>query len=271
MRIPVLSLILILSQGSNVFSQPIPLPRAHAHNDYEHERPLLEALERGFGSVEVDIHLVDGELLVAHDLEDVHPERTIQSLYLDPLHNHVLAHNGVVYSDAPPLILLIDIKSDGEATYSILRDVLKSYDGILTRFEEDKMIEGAVTAIISGNRPRAMMKAEEVRWAAYDGRLSDLGTDAPEPPSFIPLVSSNWNQIEAWYGDGVLSEKGQEKLKRAVDLAHQEGRIIRFWATSNNPIVWDLLYEAGVDLLNADDLEGLQTLLLSKKVETPNR
>ena len=25
-----------------------PLPQAHAHNDYEHERPLLDALEQGF-------------------------------------------------------------------------------------------------------------------------------------------------------------------------------------------------------------------------------
>jgi hypothetical protein len=27
-----------------------PLPRAHAHNDYEHERPLLDALDHGFTS-----------------------------------------------------------------------------------------------------------------------------------------------------------------------------------------------------------------------------
>ena len=50
-----------------------PLAQAHAHNDYEHERPLFDALEHGFTSVEADVWLVDGELLVAHDLEDVQP------------------------------------------------------------------------------------------------------------------------------------------------------------------------------------------------------
>src|SRR4030095_12119754 len=45
-----------------------PLLRAHAHNDYEHTRPLLDALEQGFCSVEADIYLIDGELRVAHDL-----------------------------------------------------------------------------------------------------------------------------------------------------------------------------------------------------------
>ena len=50
-----------------------PLRQAHAHNDYEHVRPLHDALDHGFTSVEADIFLVDGDLLVAHDPEDVDP------------------------------------------------------------------------------------------------------------------------------------------------------------------------------------------------------
>src|SRR5436190_1820266 len=37
------------------------LPNAHAHNDYLHTRPLLDALDQGFCSVEADIHLVNGK------------------------------------------------------------------------------------------------------------------------------------------------------------------------------------------------------------------
>ena len=44
----------------------IPLPRAHAHNDYRHERPLFDALDHGFCSVEADIFLVEGQLLIGH-------------------------------------------------------------------------------------------------------------------------------------------------------------------------------------------------------------
>src|SRR5262249_28110050 len=64
---------------------PRPLRHAHAHNDYEHKRPLFDALECRFCSVEADVWLVDGKLLVAHDRNQVKPERTLQSLYLDPL------------------------------------------------------------------------------------------------------------------------------------------------------------------------------------------
>src|SRR5687768_12660763 len=61
------------------------LKQAHAHNDYEHTRPLFDALSHGFTSVEADIYLVDGKLLVAHDREDLKAERTLAALYLDPL------------------------------------------------------------------------------------------------------------------------------------------------------------------------------------------
>lgn len=62
-----------------------PVAQTHAHNDYEHTRPLYDALSHGFVSVEADVWLVDGELLIAHDKEDLDPTRTLRGLYLEPL------------------------------------------------------------------------------------------------------------------------------------------------------------------------------------------
>src|SRR5258707_1793939 len=88
-----------------------PLRRAHAHNDYEHKRPLFDALDQGFCSVEPDIWLVDGQLLVAHDLKNVKPERTLAALYLDPLRDRVRKNGGRVYRGGPTVTLLVDVKS----------------------------------------------------------------------------------------------------------------------------------------------------------------
>ncbi len=258
-----LIILLLLLTTAQVEAQT-PLWRAHAHNDYEHDRPLLEALERGLGSVEVDVHLVDGTLLVAHDLDKVVPEKTIESLYLQPLQAWIERKGGVVYDKPGSLTLLVDFKSNGEASYQALRAVLSKYTGMLTRFEGTQVIEGAVTIIISGNRPRAMMLAESVRWAAYDGRLDDLGQAEPLPVAFMPLVSSNWNQVARWYGHGELADSSLQHLEKWVTLAHKEGRKIRFWATSDNEKVWQVLYDAGVDYLNADNLEAVQFFLSNK-------
>lgn len=247
-----------------VRAQVQPLPRAHAHNDYVHARPLMDALSHGFCSVEVDIHLVDGELLVAHDREDVVPGRTLESLYLDPLRERI-REQGRVYPEGPPLTLLIDVKSAAAPTYRALRDVLRTYADMLTVFAGEHRDEGPVTAIISGNRARTLMKEEAIRYAAYDGRLDDL-TRSPSPSAnFIPLVSSHWGEITSWRGDGPMPEADRETLRETVARAHEQGRRIRFWATGDRPVVWQELYEAGVDLLNADDLDKLQQFLLKQR------
>jgi arylsulfatase A-like enzyme len=68
-------------------------------------------LAHGFTSVEADIHLVDGALLVAHDRDEVDPSRTPEKLYLAPLAERVRQFGAVhANSDAHrPFILLIDI------------------------------------------------------------------------------------------------------------------------------------------------------------------
>src|SRR4026209_1670723 len=94
-----------------------PLPNAHAHNDYEHAQPLWDALRQGFCSVEADIYLENGALLVGHDLKDVKPERTLRKLYLEPLRELTGRNNGRIYPNGPSVTLLIDIKSEADKTY----------------------------------------------------------------------------------------------------------------------------------------------------------
>src|SRR5437870_3378437 len=115
-------------------NSPPPLIRAHAHNDYEHGRPLFDALERGFCSIEADVWLVDGQLLVAHDRHQVKSERTLQTLYLDPLRERVRRNGGRVYANGPEIVLLVDVKSEAEKTYAALREVLKPYSDVLTTY-----------------------------------------------------------------------------------------------------------------------------------------
>jgi hypothetical protein len=240
------------------------LARAHAHNDYEHDAPLFDALGQGFTSVEADVWLVDGKLLVAHDLEQVKAERTLEALYLEPLRALVQANDGRVHPGFEhSLQLLIDLKSDGAETYRALHDVLAQYSDILSVFSYRHVQENAVTAVISGNRPLELIARQRVRYAAYDGRWSDAGTDADA--AFIPLVSDNWTKQFKWDGVGAIPEDEAQKLHDFVAAVHEQGRRVRFWATPDDPerrqAVWSELVEAGVDYINTDDLAGLSAFL----------
>ncbi|KAB8163364.1 hypothetical protein FH609_021450 [Streptomyces sp. 3MP-14] len=243
-----------------------PFPQAHAHNDYEHPRPLLDALDHGFGSVEADIWLVDGQLLVAHDEVDLDPARTLEALYLDPLAARVRANRGTVHRRyGPDFQLLIDIKTPGDATYRELSRRLRPYRALLSSATFGRVHTRAVTAVISGDRAaRAPMEAERVRYAFYDGRPEDLGSAAPA--SFVPLISANWTSLFSWLGTGEFPAAERETLRRYVAAAHAAGQRVRFWATPDLPgpereAVWRELLAAGVDHLNTDDLPGLVAFL----------
>jgi Glycerophosphoryl diester phosphodiesterase family len=253
-----------------------PLSKAHAHNDYWHTRPLLDALEHGFTSVEADIWLVDGELLVGHDKEELRHESTLKSLYLDPLRERIKRHHGSVYPGYKhDFLLWIDIKSEGEATYRVLHEQLRNYQKMLTKFTHSGVKPGAVTVIISGNRPRTLMENQRIRYAAYDGRMTDLGTGASK--EFMPVISDNWQKHFTWMGKGEMPKEEREKLKTIVSTAHANGQIVRFWATpdSTSPereAIWRELLNAGVDLINTDDLAGLQQYFMEhgKQLSDPH-
>lgn len=235
--------------------------QAHAHNDYLHERPLLDALDNGFCSVEADIFLIDGQLLVAHDLFRTSTERTLRGLYLDPLQKRIRRNGGSVHGDGKTITLLIDIKSAAESTYRALHRELARYQEILTHVDRDGVHQGAVTVIISGNRAFQAIESDLPRYAGIDGRLSDLDSD--RPPALMPLISDHWGRNFAWRGEGEMSQADREKLTRIIQKAHADGRRVRFWASPDVPAVWSALAAAKVDLINTDDLAGLNRFLQS--------
>ncbi len=238
---------------------PRPLRRAHAHNDYEHAHPLVDALAHGFCSVEADVFLVDGRLLVGHTRSALRKDRTLESLYLGPLRARVRAHHGRIYPGGPTVYLLIDVKTAAQPTYTVLARVLARYADILSRTQEGRFTPGAVTVVISGNRDKAALASQAIRFAGYDGRRTDL--DSTVPAELMPWLSDRWGLLFHWNGTGPMPAAERNKLREFVRKAHDHGRLVRFWGTPERADVWRELVQAGVDLINTDQLAELQQFL----------
>lgn len=262
--VPVFTALVVGATSSPAQPVPSPLDRAHAHNDYEHARPLHDALEHGFGSVEVDIWLVNGALLVAHNRDSVRTDRTLEGLYLAPLRSLITARGGQVHASRPPLTLLIDIKSHADSTWTVLAPLLARYGDVLASWRGDSMATRPVVAVLSGKRPIATVRAQHERWAALDGRLDDLTARRRAPAAVMPLVSDDWDKITTWRGAGAEPRAVRRRVKQAVSRAHAQGRRLRLWNTPDTPIVWKLLVECGVDLIGTDDLDGLRRFLVAR-------
>lgn len=240
-----------------------PLPRAHAHNDYEHARPLLDALDAGFTSVEADVFWRDGELYVAHSESQITPGRTLEALYLAPLAAEV--SNGTIRGRGLGFQLLVDIKDNGLATYQALEQAMAAHPGLFSQYAPSRTT-APVDVVVSGSRPLAHMQAQTTRSIGYDGRPGDLGV---LPSSLMPLVSESWFESRMWSGAAPMTPAEQERIFDLLTRAHDGGHRFRFWLTydwapTQRTAIWTALYDLGYDHLNADDLDGLAQFMANR-------
>lgn len=223
----------------------------HSHNDYYQNRPLLDALDNGMVSIEVDIFLRDGRLLVGHDEKELDDSRTLSNLYLDPLYEQIKLLKG----EFLPIILMIDIKDKGKETYKELKEVLKPFHKILTRCKRGKISKRPVLLIISGERPISLLRMEKKRYVFVDGRISDLENE--ELSNLFPLISDDWNKYFTWNGQGKISSEEYKKLKEIILKCRKQNKLLRFWGIphemSKSVKYWDLFQKVGVDLIGCDN------------------
>ena len=237
------------------FGQPprYTVGNAHSHNDYEQDVPLMRAYRAGFGSIEADIFLHNGQLLVAHEKNDLDAHRTLQRLYLDSLNTFAVKNNGYPYADrSKKLLLLIDIKTEAVPTLAKLTEVLQQYPALI---ESRNML-----FVISGNRPPEIAFMHYPAFLFFDGVVSaSYGKDALQR---IALMSDNLANYTQWDGSGKVKAADWKKLKAVVAKMHALGKPVRFWNAPDTENAWRQLVKLGVDYINTDHIDELATFFL---------
>lgn len=242
--------------------------------------PLLTAISFGVSSVEADVWLVNETLFVGHDMAALTPDRTFDTLYIQPLLKVLAAQNpkspftvnqtvpNGVFDTSPstPLQLLVDIKTNGtEALPFILKALqpLRSA-GYLTTSRNGNLTTSVVTVIGTGNSPLDGVKALEPRDYFFDApltQLNDASLNTTWDATLSPIASTDYGAVVGWSGLATISDGQRNIITTLVKDAHTRGIEARFWDTPGWPIiarnnVWKELLKDGVDWLNADDLEA---------------
>ncbi|HEX3732099.1 MAG TPA: hypothetical protein VHU91_04140 [Mycobacteriales bacterium] len=234
---------------------------SHSHNDSQQHVPLWTALRHGFVSVEADMWSANGRLLVGHDRGDLRPDRTLRTAYLEPLAT-LIAEIGAVHPGyGEPFRLLIDVKNDPDATYSLLEDALAEYAEIVTRYDGARVTIGPVSVVMTGDYPWQTIAGQRHRLVACDGRLSDI--KAYTSATLMPTVSEPWHNHFRWRGFSSISTGEREKLRRMVAETAASGRTLRFWGAPLWPAharraAWNELAAAGVGYIGADHLSDFR-------------
>ncbi|MEM6318845.1 MAG: hypothetical protein AAF960_14330 [Bacteroidota bacterium] len=249
-----------------LFGQVHPLPLAHSHNDYEQNRPLIGALENGFTSIEADVLYIYGELFVGHNMPDSanHDLQTLTDQYLQPLYERYQANNGSIYPNYEETFYLwIDIKFEPKKSYRALREAFLPFKEMLNYYENGQLHRGAVTVILSGERPFRDLLKDSLQLMTLDGRLGDLEKNYPS--ELTPFISEHISTITQ---KSSYAQLDKMTLRRIIDFAEkaaQQGKKVRLWGTPESEILWAKLEEAGVDLLNTDDLGRLRLYFEARK------
>ena len=231
----------------------------HAHNDYDHARPLLEALDAGFRSVEVDIYYAGGTLAVSHD--GGRSEGTLEALYLAPLQRRIDSHHGTVDGDGQPFRLVIDLKDRRDELPAAIDAVFSRYP-MLSRFVGDTYVRGPVEVVFTGDEAMKRAMVARTPWGTRDTNVfstTDPVTDARWTEYALP-----WSTSIDWNGDGTIPADEQRTLQYLVGYAHALHRTIRFYGAPDRPLVWAAEAAAGVDFISTDDLAGLARFLGSR-------
>lgn len=245
-------------------AQDCILKNAHAHNDYKHKHPLSDALHYKFTSIEADIFLVDNELIVSHTRPILKKNKTLENLYFKPLLDSCQKNNGHVYKNCEAsILLLIDVKTQGHEAHLALKKYLEKYKSILSSYENGKISYNAVTIVITGHVPYFSVQKDTSRNYFIDLSLTNLDNDLDS--SKCLMASEKYSNILSWKGKGEIPKAEKEKLTALVNKAHQQGKLVRLWASPENKNVWNELLNCGVDLINTDELEKLNSFLMGIK------
>ncbi|KAI4945487.1 hypothetical protein J4E91_007829 [Alternaria rosae] len=190
------------------FSRDIVPKSCHSHNDYWRSVPLYAALAAGCTSIEADIWLTeDGKLRVSHSWESTTSDRTLRSLYIDPLLN-ILSQRNATTADEPDkktgvfdmdpsatTVLLIDFKSDPEATWPILLSqlaLLRSKNW-LTYYNGSTIRKGPLTIVGTGNAPFNLIQSMTNRYIFFDAPL-------------LSVSDAKYNTTNSYYASAAMSD-----------------------------------------------------------------
>jgi hypothetical protein len=266
---------------SDNLSRDILTVQCHSHNDYWRKVPLFNALAAGCISVEADIWKGRGpdntptdDLFVGHSLKSLRADRTLKTLYIDPL-IYVLEYKN---KDSGPgsavgvfdtainqtLVLLLDFKTGGSETWPLVQEQLQPLRdrGWLTKWNSTSNSRNLapITVVATGEAPFDLILQLPTHDVFFDAPLEQLDKTNNYTAANSYFASVSMGKAIGKVSSGGLTGGQIATVKNQAVAALEKSLLSRYWDTPSWPLskrnkVWEALSDQGVGLLNVDSLE----------------
>ena len=228
----------------------------HSHNDYQQAVPFFGAYQAKMNSIEADVFILKGELLVAHVTEQIDTSKTLNKGYLQPLYKLYKMNGNQPYAhDNRNLELVIDIKENYAQVIPVLVSQLQPYLDMVDPAISPKPVK----IVLSGDLPPPADYKNYPAYLSFDGRPGIAYT--PEELHRVAMISDELQTYTKWDGKGKLLKADRLKLLSVVNGAHEMKKPFRFWGTLDNDHTWKELKLLGVDWIGTDHPEMLHSFL----------
>ena len=240
----IISLLASLTIVAGAYAQrPVAI---HSHNDYDHMAPFWEAYSQHCTSIEADVYLKDGEILVAHNREDLTPKRNLRAMYIEPIALLFRGNGGRMWLDSEGrLQLVVDVKT---------AESLSGVVAIAGEYPDVFASEGGVRLVITGAIPAPEDFSKWPSWVWFDGDFKDGKLNyTPVQLERIAMISTYFkHHAKTWKGQGRMDKADYDAVAAAIDACHAVGKPIRFWGAPDGEEAYVALFRMGVDFINTD-------------------
>ena len=222
----------------------------HSHNDYCRRAPFWQAYAQQVYSIEADVFLHGGKLLVGHEVEDLSPGMTFEALYVEPLVTLFGRNGGRAWKDSGEhLQLMVELKSATEPTLQAVAALLGRYPEVF----DPAVNPEAVRIVVTGRVPAPADFGKYPSYIRFDGVWDADYT--PAQLERIALISADFSDYSQWNGKGSIIPAERAELETVIDRAHAWGKPVRFWGAPEGTTVYYTFYDMGIDYLNTDHPE----------------
>jgi hypothetical protein len=135
-----------------------------------------------------------------------------------------------------------------EATRAV-RQALKPYRRMLTRFTPQGQEQGAVTVVFTGinDRDELIQQVQDsVRYMAFAGSLSDTNQTGAAAQRNIPAIGFRWDTYFDWDGRGQMPAAEFAQLQTLGRAVQASGRRVNIWSAPDTHQCWRTQRAAGI-------------------------
>lgn len=243
--------IVILITYSEAFSQSLRAPvLIHSQNDYNQSAPFYKAWSQKANSLDVNVFLHKGKLIVGNDCSKLDENETFEQFYLIPIQQMFKINNGRLWKDSEnSMQIFVKFQSDPEASICVLDSLINIYRNCF----DSRINKFAAEIVITGNKPDKESFCNINDIFSFDGDIDILYDN--NQLERIALFSDDFKKYSYWNGKGSLISADLEKINSTILKAHKSGKPIRFWNAPEGITAYYTFYNLGVDYFSTEHIE----------------